>query len=698
MQSTTPGDTAEEESTTTFLEATAPMLKASARKTARKASVLDQATGLDKIVASTGDLTDQDVYLLRKLTTAMVWVHQPSHDAVKEVFFWLQKIQGKPPILKVLTPYAWKFLWALETSPIPSFRTRLIGDLMVAAGAPFSEEQEIAYIGGLFWNEAREQAIERWRRLVKDNTSPAVWNLGVRMFALEQKPEMAQEIIKQMIRELGYTEHKTWIPVVLSYNHIYENEKAWDAYLKLRFWAEKNSMTVTAAQFDDLAMSFLDSNQPSMGLEVYKHMVFLGFGALDRQQTETYRNLATAVKEAQNSAKTPDSLNKLSLDALQTLPAHVADKYFYGGWMRNLMKMGRTDLAYFLIREVMFSKGHPPDSIHVNWVIQGFLEEGNVKAAEKLADEMIKRRLYAIGKAEKDETMVHDPEGKLSGINITGDIRLPPATIQTFSILINYFSRRQKMDQIVILCARMRQCEIPANSYIMNHMLYALFRVHDMPRLASSFDSMTHGDIVPDCESFLVMWMAMFKSYTHNRRRYPEFLTPRDLFKRTFQALSKSQRSENHDKMVRIWHYVIKSFMLDRDLEGGLLALHAGKKVWDLPIDETIVREIAFGVLKARPWDPRKTQAEKPRITPHTMAVSVDTLKLLGESLMLARRRKRGPLRSRTTIPKLDPHDSSLESLTLLLSKELGNSNLTLDDLKRARADMGVNMIDLGIL
>jgi len=555
-----------------------------------------------------------------------------------------------------------------------------------------TEEQEIAYTGGLFWNNGRDQALERWGRLVKRTPSPAVWSLGIRMHSLERNPEKAEEIVRKMIKKLGYAEHKMWIPVVMGYNHTYEGEKAWMAYEEMLEWAKKGGTRIKARQFDDLAMSFLDNYQPAMGLEVYKRMVYSANDESDLWQTETYQNLSDAVKAAQKATVEPEQLNELSLDALRNLPLEVADKYFYGGWMLNLMRMGRTDLAWYLVCDVMYARRFPPDSIHCNWIIQGFFAENNIEMGEKIAQEMINERLRHVQSRGADGqrrpravTMTPEPAS-------IDSVPIAPATVQTFSVLIQFNTRRKYMGRVLELCALMLECDIPPNSYIMNHLLYSLFRTHDMPKLAKTFQNMTmNGSVTPDLESFLVMWHAMWRHYTQTHRNISEFMTPRQLFKLTLANLPE-RTEEDVGMMKDVWYALIKCFFLARDLEGALVALQAGKELWGMEIDSTIVSEVAFGVLRARPWDPKETGGARPEITGDTIVKSAQNLRELGRSIMLsrARRRRGGPgavHRKRKINIDLE---GNLESLTALLLRELGSSALVYDDLQRAKIDMGL--------
>jgi pentatricopeptide repeat protein len=653
----------------------------------RRVSVIDHVTGLHRVMYST-ELTDEEVQILRKLVGVMLFAREPSPEATKEVMKRLRMLENHPKLLKLISPYGWQFLWAMETDEIPGPRSRQIGELMVKAGVPMSEEQELAYIGAMFWTSSREQAVKRWETYIKKNRSPAVWGLGVKLYCLMEQPNKAVSVVQNMVKTLGQVSYKVWIPIILAFNHIQEGKQAFHTYGRMRRYAEQNGDRITAEQFDSIAMSFLENYNPDMGLQVYKHMVFAGHNALDRQQTETYQNLSQAVKAAQQATMDPETLNTISLDYIKSLPPSVANQYLYSGWMLNLMRMGRTDLALTLVADVMVSQGFLPDSIHYNWIIQGFLQEDRVDLAVEIGMQMIAERKRQIADSPNKPAVtttakpgrVPDDEEKMP---------VAPATVQTFSILMQYYSRRQLIDKVAPLYQEMQECKIQANSYIMNHLLLALHRIRDYNQLARSFVKLVDDiKVAPDFESFSIMWTAMWRFNSSDKKVTGPFLKPRDLFRMTFQHLPK-QTPESEGLMKDIWHSMMKCFFLARDLEGALLALHAGTSEWGLKIDQTIVQECAFGVLRARPYDSTNPDG-RPYIDAPTVVISAQNIRELGFDIKERRTGKRSQ-RKRTII--FDPEDSTLASLNTIIMKDLGMTTLVQDELRRARHDMGLDQV-----
>lgn len=629
-----------------------------------------------------GNLIKHDIYLLRKFMHAIVLLDFSPVKASKEIFYWMSKLRSRPHVLRELTPYAWKLLWTLDAQPLPTLRSLLIGEMMLAGGLELSEEYEINYIGGLFWNDRRDQAVERWQTLVKRRPSAAVWNMGVRMFALERDPRKAEATVIRLIEKMGYVQHKTWIPIIMSYNHIYESEAGWKAYEEMLKWAKNNNEEVTTAQFDDIAMSFLDSGQPAMGLEVYKTMMLLGRKAIDRIKTSVYRNLSPALESAQCETNDPEALNNLSLGALKNLPPHVLDRYFFHNWLKNLMRMGRTDLACFLVQQVMPGRGLPPQSIHWDWIIAGLLKEGHVDQACQTANTMIRARIKQI-----------DDKNAINCRYLPMHRVIAPATIHTFSLLIQYFTRRQRTDQIITLLGQMSECRVRPDSVIMNHLLFAFLRAHDFARLGHLFESMvTVEEVEPDIQTFVIMWVGMIKQTKSMDQKSLVYFSPRRLFKLTVQKLCTPSGTTNVTRLRVIWGHILKSFTRARDLPGMVVALQVGVKVWKVPLDSSVVANVCQCILKARPYT---------RYGPFPIdkEIFMNTSKIvgkIGKRILGQRARRRNILQKRPSAPETFFDGTVLETLTVMLRHEMKRYDADVDNrIRRVADEMGVDIAHL---
>lgn len=670
--------------------------------------ILDAATGLDKGVASTKGLSKVELHQLRNFTNALNFVSHSPLSVSKEVFHLLDQFKANPKVLQLLTPRAWELLWALEVNTVPSYRSRLIGEMMTSAGVPMSEEQEIAYIGGMFWNDAKEIALKSWVEGTRiGKASHAFWNVGIRMYSIDLKPEMAEYWIQQMTKALGRAEPKDWIPIIMAYNQIYQPRRAWHAYNEMCRWSKHTKKPITLSQYDNICMSFLDGGGSTLGLEVYKHMVYSGPPALERIKTQFYSALTPAILAAQNSAQSPQQLNDLSMDALKNLPPKVADKYFYGSWMKNLIRMGRTDLAWYLVRDVMVKRGFMPDSIHLDWIVQGFLEEDNTRMAEEVANEMFRERLSRVT-AKRDCPPFVDWSAASSATIPTPNLPttastpptltpgpIAPATIQTFSLLINHATRRQRMDLVVSLTTLMARCEIDANSYIFNHLMYGLLRTHDLPRLSRTFTILlSTATSQPDLQTWHILWMAQWRRHTQPHLKSGEFDQPRALFATMVKRLPRRmvKEEEGKDRMLDLWVIVVRCFGLAGDLPGMLVALHAGKIVWGVSVDDRVVKEVTLGVFKGRRRYLKATEGVNIPVEKVTVEGGVRELQILGRKLLDRRRRGRVKLNWKSV---RDP-EGLLEGLTSFLRWEMREGSGVGEGLIMAKVEMGVEELVVG--
>ena len=646
-------------------------------------------------------------HILQRLERALWFVEKSPLEMKTEVFYWLSRVRD-PMILRSLTDYAWKTIWALEVAEIPTPKSVLIGDLMLAAGVPLSQEQEISYIGGLFWNGRRSEATARWKDKVGVwRSSREFWNLGVRLLALDCNPEAARGTIQRMERVLGYVQYNDWIPIVMAYNHTGDSDKGREMYNIMKECAAENQVLIKTKHYDQIAMSFLDAGQPDMGLTVYKDMLFTTNTAMEQihanagnrptpdvQKPRAPPPQATQPVVGDRRVEQPLPANErpvmadMPLEELKTLRPEDWDRYFYEGWMQCLLRMGRTDLVYYLVMNEIPKNGNPPDSMYFNWILRGFLEEGSIEMAENIAVAMIQESLRALktkdfeewAGGESDTPMPPPPPRPEDSAAVA------PATLHTFSVLIQFFARRQDVRRVTAYSTLMSQCGIRPVPRVYNHLLYALYRQHDFLRFESVLTSvLAIPNLRPDLETWLVVWMAQsrrsvrYQATTGNHR---------NIFASMVRTLHRKTVAANPATAKLIWQSLIRSFVVVEDFHGVLIALHTGVHLWDMALDNTILREVTIGVLRARRYSKKlgpRLPIEKPQLEE-----SVERLRQTGERLM---KRKRGRLAAAAAGKAVV--EGNLESLSELLTQELSKRpgygpDVFLREIRAAKKGMGV--------
>ncbi|KAG0633020.1 hypothetical protein HOY80DRAFT_993857 [Tuber brumale] len=638
-----------------------------------------------------GELKPIEGYVLKRLERALLLLERNPVVLKKEIFYWLGRARATPWVLKSLTGYAWKTIWALETDQIPTSRSKLVGDLMIAAQVPLSEEQEIAYIGGMFWNDARAQAMERWRHRTRVGpASRAFWNLGVRLFALDQNPEAALYTIKRMEEQYVPVDYRDYIPVIMAYNHIGQPAKALETYKWMKQWAKERGDMIKAKAYDDITMSFLDAGEMDRGLSIYREMIFTGNKALEKIHNDAIRRPSTPVTPDERLPEVmpredlqESNLADMSLEELKKLPYEKWDQYFIEGWMQSLLRMGRADLVYILITSELPKRGFPTDSVHFNWVIKGFLGEGSIEMAEYVAQAMIQEKIKHVqsqtspppksgASKEQGEEGPATPPPPIPEEQKDNDeknlITAPPATIYTFSHLILHFSRHQRMERVAAYSNLLSQCALQPNFFIYNHILYSLYRLHFHERFDKAFASMVET-LHPDIETWQIVWAAHRRRLTLLRNTMPDH--HRHLFREMIRTLPP-QAEHDHKTVQNFWQKIVKCFVIVEDFHGLLVALHAGVKNWGVELDNTILREVTIGVLKTRrkfvPDPANPGSMVKTVVGRETVDASVAYLVRQGLRLL---KRKKGAVSAR--MGKKMVLEGNLSSISELLTVESVN-------------------------
>ena len=673
------------------------------------------------------EFTPTEGYVLKRLERALLLLERNPAVLKKEIFYWLERAKATPWVLKSLTEYAWRTIWALETDEIPTSRSKLIGNLMIAAQVPLSEEQEIAYIGGLFWNDARAQAMERWRNRARvGSASREFWNLGVRLFALDQNPEGAYHTIQRMEMHLVPVDYRDYIPVVMAYNHIGQPAKAQEMYKEMKKRAMANGDMIKTKAYDDISMSFLDAGEMDRSLSIYREMIFTGNKALRQIHDDAMGRLSTAAAaEGQLPEAEPlDDLHEpgladLPLEELKKLSYQKWDQYFIEGWMQSLLRMGRTDLVYILVTSELPKRGFPTDSVHFNWVIKGFLQEGSIEMAEYVAQAMIHEKIKLVQSQvsllSKPGTSEEQGEGQPavtdSRPTTPGEqddsgqkdlIIAPPATLYTFSHLILHFSRHQRIKRVAAYSDLLSQCALQTNSFIYNHILYSLYRLHSHERFDKAFAPMLanppHPNLRPDIDTWQIAWAAQRRRLTLLRNTTPYH--HRYLFREMIRTLPPPQDEHEHKIVQNFWQKIVKCFVIVQDFPGLLVALHAGVKNWGIELDNTILREVTIGVLKIRrrfvPDPANPGSVVKTVVGKETVDVSVAYLVKQGLRLL---KRKKGPVTAGMGRKRWS--EGNLNSISELLTMESVHqpgysAGDFLETVKSAKRELGVEGLVIG--
>ncbi|KAI5786429.1 hypothetical protein DFH27DRAFT_575466 [Peziza echinospora] len=701
-------------------------------------------------------LTDRQYYLLRRLGAAVAFAAKRQTPFVKELLRWIIPAQEFPMLFPLLRPEAWDVLLKQEVGRLPTNFTALVGDIAESCNIPLTEEQTIEYIGGLYWARDPQKAIRRWTVLMASRDPPpsaAAWKLGIKIFALSKEPERARRVYDLMTQTLGYEDPKALIPVMLAWNHLYQKYKAWKLYKKCGKLLSARGESFSESNLSDIALSFLDARSSIHSLWVLKDMLREGFAPPEYTKE--------AVIIFQNQMQVAEMLHETSTHLAGSLQPAILDKYFYASWIKNLVRLGSADLT-LQVKEIMEKKGIQPDSQHLNGMIRGFLKEGNLSAAEALAERMISQRLWNLlswdkGMREKEARKAAQPLGLRIDTKLPDPTSIPQrpdmengkkydsglqmgnpaeADRQTISLLVIHFARRHKMEKVHHYIGVMLACQIAPGAYTMNHLLNMYLRRSDMGRLAETFENMvTNVGSVPDHETWFIMWFAMWKRYTQKKRNVLSFPTPRAMFRKMVQKIKKQSvyvqntgQWSKDPKALEIWTLMVRCFIFARDWEGLLIAMNAALTLWKLRVDEGIFKEIALGVRKeGMAGIGRKESGAIGRLplTRASLREGITELDQLKRTLSVRKKVMRlAPdgqrfindewerIKERIRVVPSEEAEAALEAVTRVVLREIdgigsmsadasgiGLSGLAVEGLRKAREDMLVQDVGLvGIL
>ena len=140
-----------------------------------------------------------------------------------------------------------------------------------------------------------------------------------------------------------------------------------------------------------------------------------------------------------------------------------------------------------------------------------------------------RRRCARRGKDIPPKPSIYETE---DGMRIPRFLRrqVPSATIETFSILLQHYLRRGMLGYARHLRNLLSAAEIPMNSYIVNHLMYADLRNHNYDGVWEKF-KYHRQTISPDMESYICLWECA-KARVDRLRDVTvgKFPRPRELF------------------------------------------------------------------------------------------------------------------------------------------------------------------------
>ena len=547
---------------------------------------------------------------------------------------WKQYVLCKatlPSFLHSIPEKAWAVILASHhtmSTDHPQWASRLVtlSEDLLSAGAELNLNQSILYIEALRLEGRQDEAISQWQTLRGDlgDDKRAIEEhelLGVRMFASNGDAERAEKMALNYLRPEKSGDPRILIPILSAWAQRGDEagkKHAWALYLRFKSQVGDN---MTMEDYDNITMSLLNSGHADLALAVFKDLMLTG-KRTGHGSIELYKKASSVIGNSQSSAITPEDLNRISLTGLIVLPKRFQNKFFYAKWMKKLLGMGEAGAAATVV-ELMYERGIRPDAKHLNGIVGAWLRSGRDKykeTAEQMAWAMIHERLDFVNRRGHRDALNPSELPRVEGIAITSLLRrtLAPATIETFSLLLQHYGRRSHEDNVQLIRECLVAAEIPPNSYFINHLLYIDLRKGQHQTLWERYTQMFKGETRPDLETFACLWDCE-KAYLDSLlvRVEGSFADPRTVMSHMMNwygsLRSKERELVRDDFSKELYILIIRCFSQAADLEGIVVALYGMRESFGLYPDEETVRTVKLQLANKWIGDDQKPMPRRTR-------------------------------------------------------------------------------------
>ncbi|KAJ5038767.1 uncharacterized protein L3040_006447 [Drepanopeziza brunnea f. sp. 'multigermtubi'] len=466
-------------------------------------------------------------------------------------------------------------------------RIKSLGDDMVKAGITLDPAQYLLYMEAIFIEDSQDRAIKMWEDVAtevytpKDSTS--YWELGTRMLALNGQPERAIEAARSYVdKNTDPTSFRIVLPVIQAYlksRTAMSVKRAWALYIRLRV---SLGSRMTMDDYDGVILPLLATDQADLALGVFKDMMLAGQdSAPNEDSTMLYEAATTGPKDLSSLSITLEELEWEDAQSLSRLPPRWNNKFFFGKWIRKLISEKEL-VAAEQVFKLMGVRGIEPSPIQLNGLIGAWYRDGKAHSramADEMAWRMIRARnkfvhLRTENKLESHIRMIPTKD-KPSNRNI---ILTPPATIETFCVLIEQYRRRQNPASMSDLMKAFRMSAIPPNTAFLNQLLLSNMRAHDHKSAVETYQAAIEKYQIPaDSNTYELLWNLLKREVDPIRAfSKPD---PSERFQKCrglFADMLANFPTDSNAKFPRaLYKLIIQSFSLAQDRPGTAVAMRA---------------------------------------------------------------------------------------------------------------------------
>lgn len=500
---------------------------------------------------------------------------QKKGEERKGLWVWYLRCQQKVPGFSTfISEDVWEFMWRMQVEMYPGTKHLvMLARDMETAGVQLSDEQVGEYLTALHNTGDTATALEIWE---KRGGPPQV---GAKLYAAVGRPTKAQEIAADT------EDPDVILPVI----------KAWaesqTANAPTKLWMFYQQLRPSVDLLGQITSILLKADRPDMALAVFRDML--------------------ARRDAKPAIQDEETINRIGLKTLLALPHQSRNKFFFGAWIKWLLGAGKVDDA-LLVVELMQEKGIKPDARHLNGIIAAWYRTRSVKGherAEQLAWSMIYARIDQVKRRGRTLTPTENDTITDAKLRIPTFLQrnIPPATIETFCILLKQYTRRTNIDRAFTLTDLMSgPCQIKPNSYILNAWLYLSLRRSDPAGMWARYTAV-RSEITPDLETFSCLWDGMRRHLSYTKptagpKSKPTYPTPRDLYAEMTKYLNTlgptKLAAAKSDFSRDLYEQIIRCFCLKGDLPGTFAVLSHMHQYFNILPHEDITSMIVMAAVR----------------------------------------------------------------------------------------------------
>jgi hypothetical protein len=502
----------------------------------------------------------------------------------------------------------WNLLWSIfaaEDAENPSrlLHISLLARDMSEAKVPLAASQQLLTIESMFVNGWETKAIDNWKRCIPAlgdegaSTFKQFWELGVRMFCQLRDLAQAERAVSKVL--LQQADPRILMPYIRSCAEQGSDEglmKSWDSYRHLR---DLLGTSMTLEDYDQVVSYFLASNQTEYALYAFVDMMTAG---------------------------------NIDLKGKHQLPTVIANKFFFGKWLKRLIGAGDLNGAHNVVK-FMHSKGIRAAPIQLNGLIGAWQRSGatdNLQKADSMAWDMVKSRIDFV-RSRQRLTSVAGPL-RLVSVDSTPDTHtLPAATLETFSLLAENYRLRRLHDRMEELWDAFQEAEISPDAFMMNQLMESYSQFGNIQEAQNLYRSLVvDRGIKPDPYTFMALWKMLGVNRLHvvpEHQSNSEVSAARETFSEMVKFASIFKQEGLDGQLAR---KILHTFRRLDDKLGLVVALRGLKDVFGFLPPELLVLELLMGTTNLA-WDAPKHR-QRLRQTKRELDVKVaEILQSLGQ-------------------------------------------------------------------